>query len=381
MGQEKEEIKAGRMVVGIIGLGMIGGSLAGALKKNAGGECLVLGFNRTRSSVDKALERGLIDEGVSSEEELAERSDIVVIATPVGVIPQVVEKVADSLRPGTIITDAGSTKAKIVEQIEGMLPPDVHFIGGHPMAGSEREGVKAADPDLLKNAYYLLTPTAGTDMKAFRRLHSILAKTGANILAIDPERHDEAVAVISHLPHLVAAALMNVASSETKDKENILMLAAGGFRDTTRIAAGNTRMWVDICLENRQAIASMLERFQVEMKRYLEALDAADERALADYLEEARRGRLSLAAALDKTLAELYELYVPVIDRPGIISDVTLTVGRAGVNIEGIEILHATESSGTLLLTVAGEEAAEKAAVFLRESGYDVDVRGLGSRE
>ncbi len=364
-----------KIKVGIIGLGLIGGSLAAALSKYARDECEIIGFNRTEASAEEALASGYIRAKASTPGEAASGADVVVVATPVGVIPKIVSEIADVLREGAIVTDVGSTKAGIVEEIEALIPPGVHFIGGHPMAGSEREGIKAANPDLFKGAYYLLTPTSSTDMKAYRKLHALLAKTGANILAIDPSRHDEAVAVISHLPHLVAAALMNMAASETKDNENLLMLTAGGFRDTTRIAAGSVGMWVDICLENRRAISRSIVLFQKELSRYLSALEAGDAEALAGFLEEARRARLSLPAIADKKLADLYELYVPVVDRPGVISDITLALGEAGVNIEDIEILHATESSGTLRLTVAGKEAADKSVEQLVGKGYDVKAR------
>ncbi|MCL5291524.1 MAG: prephenate dehydrogenase [Actinobacteria bacterium] len=374
---EGKEAASNKVVVSIIGLGMIGGSLAAALSKYGADEFNIVGYNRTKASVGEALARGYIDRGASSPTEAVENADIVVVATPVGVIEEMVSEIAASLKQGAIVTDVGSTKAKIVQEVEVMLPPGTHFVGGHPMAGSEREGINAANPDIFKNAYYLLTPTPRTDMTAFRKLHAVVARTGANILAISPERHDEAVAFISHLPHLVSAALMNVAASETKQRENLLMLTAGGFRDTTRIAAGNTRLWVDICLENRKAIAHAIRHFQGELSRYLDAMESLDAKALTGYLEEARRARLSLPSILDKRMAELYELYVPVLDKPGVISEITLTVGAAGVNIEDIEILHATESSGTLRLTVAGWEAAEKSAAALKEKGYDVDVRGV----
>lgn len=364
-----------KLKVGIIGLGLIGGSLAAALSKYASDECEIVGFNRTEASADEALAAGYIDAKASTPAEAARGADIVMVATPVSVIPKIVSEIAGFLSKGAIVTDVGSTKAGIVEEVEALLPPGVHFIGGHPMAGSEREGIKAANPDLFKGAYYLLTPTPSTDMKAYRKLHALLAKTGANILAIDPYRHDEAVAMISHLPHLVAAALMNIAASETKENENLLMLTAGGFRDTTRIAAGSVGMWVDICLENAKAISRSIELFQEELSKYLSALEAGDAGSLAGFLEDARRARLSLPAIADKKLADLYELYVPVVDRPGVISDITLALGEAGVNIEDIEILHATESSGTLRLTVAGREAADKSIEQLRGKGYEVEAR------
>jgi len=364
--------------IAIVGVGLLGGSLAAAFKQQSG-DYKVVGYNHNPGAVEEGIKRGFIDTAAPSIEEAAAAADIIFICVPVGHIPEYAVRAAKSAKPGAIITDVGSTKRTIVEEVEPHVPGGVHFIGGHPMAGSEKTGVAAANPALFKNAHYLLTPTQKTDMAAYKKLHSMLTSIGANVVAIEPEKHDRAVAVVSHLPHMLAAVLMNLASSETNETENILMLAAGGFKDTTRIAAGSPRMWIDICLDNREAILYAIDKMNGMLSSLREEIDAADRALIGDMLERAQMARLNLPSALGKEIGKLYELYVPVTDKPGVISDITLTVGQLGINIEDIEILHATESSGTLRLMIPEKENADKAAKALVERGYEVDMRTAGS--
>jgi len=363
--------------ISILGLGLIGGSLAAAFKKLTNGH-EIIGFNHNRASVEEALRLGIIDKPAGSVEEAAEAGDVIFVCVPVKKIPEYSIAAAQAAKQGAIITDVGSTKASIVAEVEPHIPEGVHFIGGHPMAGSERTGVSAANPSLFKNAHYLLTPTERTDMGAYKKLHSMLTSIGANVTAIDPKKHDRAVAVISHLPHMVAAVLMNLASSETDETENLLLLAAGGFKDTTRIAAGSPRMWVDICLDNKDAILYSIDKMVDMLNSLSHEIEEDDYNRLRATLEHAQKARLNLPSLLGKEIGRLYELYIPVPDRPGVISDITLTVGQLGINIEDIEILHATDVSGTLRLTIPEKNNADKAAKALVEKGYEVDLRTQG---
>jgi len=366
-----------KTTISIIGIGLLGGSLAAALKQQSD-EYEIYGYNHNAPAVEEALKRGIIDKAAGSIEEAGAVADVVFVCVPVGRIPEYAVRAARDARAGTIITDVGSTKASIVAEVEPQMPEGVHFIGGHPMAGSERTGVTAANPALFKSAHYLLTPTEKTDMAAYRKLHTMITSIGANVLAIDPEKHDKAVAVISHLPHMVAAVLMNLASSETSETQNILMLAAGGFKDTTRIAAGSPTMWTDICLDNREALLYSIDKMTDMLGSLRHAIEDADKDRIKVMLDKAQNARLNLPLALGKEIERLYEIYIPVTDRPGVISDITLTVGQLGINIEDIEILHATERSGTIRLTIPEKENVDKAAVALAQKGYDVDLRTVG---
>lgn len=366
-----------KTTIAIVGAGLLGGSLAAAFKQQSD-DYEVVGYNHNPGAVAEGIARGIMDRAAESIEEAAADADVVFICVPVGYIPEFSIRAAKAAKPGAIITDVGSTKTTIVAEVEPQVPAGVHFIGGHPMAGSEKTGVAAANPALFKNAHYLLTPTLKTDMVAYKKLHSMLTSIGANVLAIEPQKHDRAVAIISHLPHMLAAVLMNLASSETNHTENVLMLAAGGFKDTTRIAAGSPRMWIDICLDNRDAILYSIDKMGDMLSALRSEIDSADRDAIADMLERAQKGRLNLPAALGKEIGQLYEIYIPVSDKPGVISDITLTVGQLGVNIEDIEILHATEHSGTLRLMIPEKDNADRVAKALIERGYEVDLRMTG---
>lgn len=360
--------------VSIIGIGLIGGSLAAAFKQQSD-DYYIVGYNHNLESAQIALNMGIIDEVAENVEAAVSNADVIFVAVPVMKIPEYVIRAAKAAKSGAIITDVGSTKASIVAEVEPQMPDGVHFIGGHPMAGSERHGISAAKSNLFKNAHYLLTPTERTNVLAYKKLHSMLISIGANVIAIDPGKHDRAVAVISHLPHMVAAVLMNLASSETADTENVLMLAAGGFKDTTRIAAGSPRMWIDICLDNRDALLYSIDKMIAMLEGLSHAIEETDKDRIQDLLEKAQKARLNLPSVLGKEIEKLYELYIPIADRPGVISDITLAIGQLGINIEDIEILHSTDISGTLRLTIPEKENADKVAAALAKKGYEVDLR------
>jgi len=358
----------------------MGGSLGLAIK-NLPKPPKIVGISRRRETIEEAKKIGAIDEGTISLEDGVKDADLVFVSTPVGVIVETVKKISPFLKEGCIVSDVGSTKSSISHNIEKFLPPGVHFIGGHPMTGSEKEGVAAAKVSLFKNAYYILTPTSKTDMTAFKRLHSLLKFIGANVIAIEPKKHDELVAAISHLPHLLSAALVNLARKHTNEKENLLLLAAGGFRDMTRIAAGNPSMWLDICFENSDAILKEINEFQNEIEELGRIIAKKDARGLEDKLEEARVVRNNLPSILHKDISQFRELSIPVEDKPGVISDIAVTVGNIGINVEDIEIVHLTERFGFVKLIIADSQAAERARTALMSKGYDVELKSVYERD
>lgn len=378
--KEREEREIPFKKIAIIGVGLIGGSLGLAIKRLSHPP-QVIGVARHQKTLDKALEKGAIHKGTISLKDGVAQADLVFVATPVGTIVEIVKEISPYLKAGAIITDVGSTKSNIIFQIEEFLPGHLKFIGGHPMTGSEHQGVEYADASLFENSYYILTPTPKTDTEAFRHLHSLLSALGANVLAVDGEKHDKIVATVSHLPHVIASTLMNLALRQAGERENLLLLAAGGFRDTTRIAASNWEMWLDICFENREAILEDLEEFQLLLREIFQLIKDKDRQGLKRNLEQARLARISMPSLVKKDLSQLRELLIPVIDRPGVISDITLALGKIGLNIEDIEILHSSEVSGILRLTVAGEKESLQAAQALREQGYKVEVRPIYQRE
>ncbi len=362
--------------VTIIGLGLMGGSLGLAIKA-LDDKIKVVGVARRKEVIDEALKIGAIDEGSLDIGEGVRGADLIILAIPVGSMLQKVQEMLNDLADGTIITDVGSTKESVVRNIEAIIPKSAHFIGGHPMTGSEKDGISAANADLFKSAYYILTPTEKTSSEAFKRLHSLIAKISGRVIAIDPKKHDRLVASISHLPHLISAALVNLAKSGEEKEENLLLLAAGGFRDTTRIAAGNPDIWVDICLENDEAILAQIAEFERELNLFEAAIRGKDRALLKEALLKAQIARKNLPVATLKDIKALRELTVSVSDRPGTISDITVSVGNIGVNIEDITLVHLSEESGLIKLVIAGEREAERAAKVLTEKGYKVSLSTL----
>ncbi|RJQ54370.1 MAG: prephenate dehydrogenase [Actinobacteria bacterium] len=367
---------AGFDLVAIVGTGLIGGSLGLAIKEQTNPPTIV-GYNRRLRTSMTALEAGAIDEIADSAADAAREADLIFVCTPVGSIVDTLRTIAGDVKKGAVVTDVGSTKADIVATAERLLSADVNFIGGHPMAGSEREGIDNAAAHLFVNAYYLLTPTHRTDMTAFGRLHSFLTALGPTVLAMQPEAHDKAVATISHVPHLLSAALVNLAGRQAKDDETLLRIAAGGFKDMTRIAAGNSEMWADICMTNSAAILELLDRFTAEIARLSEALRDSDRQRLVGVLEEAKGLRTGLPALWQKEAVPLAQLEVPVLDRPGVISEITLTIGQLGVNIEDIELAHASEAAATLRLVVEMGPNLDEAVASLKAKGYDAQLTGI----
>ncbi len=366
--------------VGIVGTGLIGGSLGMALRAT-GAVGAVLGSDADARMLRRALEVGAVQEAVERPEEMVLRCDLVLVAVPVRAIPEVLQRIAPSLRPGTTVSDVGSVKEGVVKAAAGILPSGCHFVGGHPLAGSEQRGVEFADPDLFREAYYVLTPTSDCDAKAYSRLHALLTSLGARVIAMDPRLHDRAVSVVSHVPHVMAMALMNLALRRAEEYP-LLKLAAGGFRDVTRIAASDPRLWLDILTENRTAVGETLAEVIANLQDIRELLREGREEELLGWLERASAGRRNLAPALKESLGEMYLLSLPVEDRPGVISEVTLTVGDMGINIDDLELVHPLENGqGILRLSITGEENARRAAEALRARGYRVTLgKAIGER-
>ena len=346
----------------IVGTGLIGGSIGLALKSRG---WHVTGSDRDPARSARALELGAIDE-VGADP----RADITFVATPVTTIA---EAAREALASGEgIVTDVGSVKAPVVAAVD-----HPRFVGGHPMAGSEQEGVDGADPDLFSGATWVLTPTKGTDPEAYARLHGVVSSFGANVVAIAPGRHDDLVALVSHVPHLTAATLMTLAGESAEEHATLLQLAAGGFRDMTRIAAGHPGIWPDICTENRDAIVAALDRLVAALSEMRTVVAESDRERLLRVLEGAREARTNLPARIAAHPEQVAEVRVPVPDRPGVLAEITTLAGELGVNIHDLEIAHSSEGDRGVLLLVVDAASADlvRGALFAR--GLRPSVRGL----
>jgi prephenate dehydrogenase len=358
------------MRVALLGTGLIGGSIGLALRRMPDVE-EVVAYDLDPAVREQAVERGAATRAADTPGDAVSEADVIFVAAPVGSIPALIADAAGSLKRGAVVTDVGSTKSRLVMEIAKSIPDGVSFIGGHPMAGTEEEGIAAADPGLLEGCWWILTPTDRVDAKAYQALHGLLSRMGARVMALDAERHDDLMAVISHLPHLTATTLMNLASERGEEHGGLLSLAAGGFRDVTRVAASNPDIWLDICDENAEAISSVLREFAGRLLELSDLVEAGSRPDLRERFIAAREARRNLPGK--QVDGELVELLIPVPDRPAVLAEVTTSVGDLGINIEDLQITHSEEGGrGTLRLLIIGREAATKVQDALSMRGYDV---------
>ncbi len=276
--------------VSIVGVGLIGGSVGMALKKRNLVE-EVIGIGRRQESLNKALKLGAVDRVTLDFREGVKDVNLAIVATPVDIIPEMVERMASHLPQGAIITDVGSTKEQIVKAVDKILPEAVSFVGGHPMAGSEKRGAEEARADLFEKSVCILTPGEKTSSEALDAVKSLWKSIGATVLVMKPKEHDFLVAATSHLPHLVAIALVNLVGELRERDERILSLVASGFKDTTRIAASSPQMWQDICFTNKKNIATVIGRLMELMEGMKESILKEDRAALLKEFERAKSWR------------------------------------------------------------------------------------------
>lgn len=354
--------------VAVVGVGLMGASLALSLKKWAGIKW-VMGIDPSDKNLQVALEEKIIDAGFLTPHSSLGDCATLFLAPPVDQVVDVFHGLAHYLRPDTIVSDMGSIKGEIVQQIEEDLPPGIHFIGGHPMTGSEKMGPWHADPYLFENAFYVLTPTAKTPQLAQRTLTLLLQSIGALVITLDPRRHDHIVAAISHLPQLVATTLINTIFTEGEDPY-LATLAAGGLRDSTRIADSNPRMWEGIFSLNQEEICHYLSRFKEKLGSFEEALKADGGEGVLQLLTAARNRRSNISKREKGILPRFFEIHVAIPDRPMILGSITTLIGEAGINISDIEILKIRERGGALRLGFRSAQDRDEAREILRQQGF-----------
>jgi prephenate dehydrogenase len=345
----------------VAGLGLIGGSIALALR---GRGWHVTGDDLDQVRIDRALTMRAIDaHGFDSD------ADITFVATPVlAVVDQVKRALADSTG---LVTDVGSVKGGITAAID-----DPRFVGGHPMAGSELDGFDGADASMFEGAVWVLTPSATTADSTFSQVAAVVAELGADVVALPADRHDQVVAVISHVPHLAAATLMGLASDRAEEHAALLRLAAGGFRDMTRIASGHPAIWLDICAENRPAILSALDGLIEGLTSMRDVVDRDDRTALFDRLQHARDARTNLPNRVNQP-SELAEVRIPIPDRPGAAAEVFTLAAELGVNIASFEVVHSVEGNRGVAVVLVDVTTAELYRGGLLARGYRPAVQRL----
>lgn len=276
----------------ILGVGLLGASFGLALKKHR--ICgQVTGFGRSRANLERAKEMGIIDAVASDPAAACSDADIVLLAAPVGSFADLIRRAAPSLKKGAVVTDVGSVKGGIVRALEDRMPAGVHFVGAHPIAGSDRSGIDFSDPDLFRDAFCIVTPTPRTEPSALRTVTDLWKRLGSNVLSMDPDRHDRVYAAVSHLPHIIAYAMMNTVSDIDS---SYLPFCGQGFRDMTRIAASSPGIWTDISLFNKENLREMIAVFRENLDR----IDSCLKESEADALQ----GLFAKASALRNSIGQ-----------------------------------------------------------------------------
>ncbi|MGO4543114.1 prephenate dehydrogenase [Paenibacillus sp. 2TAB19] len=360
--------------VAIFGVGLIGGSIALCLKGKP--DMHVIGYSNRQSSVEKYMQRGVVDYATTSKREAAEQADFIILCVPVGNLEEyLIELSTFNLKPGCIITDVGSTKASVAACARTLDLGDAVFIGGHPMAGSERSGVEAASVYLLENAYYVLTPDQHTPAVAVDKLKELLSHTKANMVIVDSREHDEIVGAISHLPHMIAVALVNQVRNYNESNGLYESLAAGGFRDITRIASSDPVVWRDILVNNRSVLLQLLRDWSNETNKFADMIERSDGESIEEAFRTARDFRSKMPERRKGIIHSTFDCYVDVPDTPGIIGKIASELGNKRINLSNMHIIESREDvPGILRLSFRNQENLDQAIEQLTASGYDVHL-------
>ena len=357
--------------ISIIGLGLIGGSLAKALRR-AHPELHIAGMDVKHAYLENALNESVIDTASDSLKQAVENAQVIFLCTPVANILECLETIASYAADDAIISDTGSTKLDIMEKVRIAMPLKAHFIGGHPMTGSERSGFNASIPHLFENAYYVLTPTPTTPRKVLKKLVTLVSSTGAIPVVMDASTHDYIVGSISHLPHVLASSLVNTVIGIDDPEQYRLKLAAGGFKDITRIASSNPGMWRDISLSNKKHLTALIGKLICELNYFKHLLDEGASDSIESFFRNAKEFRDKLKPSHIPSLPSYCDLYVDIEDRPGIIGKITTLLGEHGINIKNLRIIHSREDEpeGCLVISFANPESVIKSKSILNSHDY-----------
>lgn len=368
----------------VIGLGLIGASFAGAVKRAYPGT-QVAGVDTDAATRATAVERGWADQAFGPDDPelrafIEGPCDLVVIATPVGAVDDYLRKLADWGYQG-VITDVVSTKAHIVATAAEVLPHPQNYVPGHPMAGSELSGIAGARADLFEGSNWILCPDGSTVPEHFQQLHELITGLDARVVSLRREDHDAAVAIVSHVPHMVASSLVQLACQHADDSQAIMRLAAGGFKDTTRIAAGSPKLWCGIAFDNAEALGAGLQEMSDIIGGFQGALAAGDREAFTKLLADAAEARRALPTAWVPSTENLLEVRVPMVNRAGVVAEVTTIASSAGCNIQSIDIDHISEGNAVLSLVLTDEGDIGQLSAQLIGAGYSVSFQPLAAKE
>jgi prephenate dehydrogenase len=354
------------MRIAVLGAGLIGGSIGLAAKEQVEG-VEVAGFGRSPERLERARELGAIDVAASTLEEALAGAGACFCCAPVGALPDQISAALAAAGDDCVVTDVGSIKGGIVEAVD-----DPRFVGGHPIAGAETAGVEHARADLFGGATWYLTPTPRSSGVLFERLHRLVAALGARPVAIDAESHDRLLATVSHLPHVLANVLVAQAAGALGEEDSALPRVGPSFRDATRVAGASSAIWTDIYVANREAIAAEIDATAERLAAAAATLRSADREAIGAWNESAAADRRRLLEA-DLAGGTVHELRVTVPNRPGIVAEVALALGKAGVNIVDMALAPAPDMrSGAITLWIAGDGPAARARTLIDDLGFPV---------
>jgi prephenate dehydrogenase len=352
--------------IAVLGAGLIGGSIGMAARERID-DAEVVACGRSPERLERALELGAIDRAAGSVEEAMEGAEACFACGPVGVLPEQVAAALGAAGPDCVVSDVGSTKRHLVESID-----DERFVGGHPIAGAEASGVDHARADLFEGAVWYLTPLERSSGLLYERLHRLVVAFGARPVAIDAETHDRLLATVSHLPHVLANVLVSQAAGALAGEDEPVPRAGPSFRDATRVAGASSEVWADIYLSNRAAIADEVEETAARLRDVAEALRRGDEDEVRAWNDRARENRRLLLEA-DLAGGPVHQLRLTVPNRPGIVAQVALALGKADVNIVDLALAPAADMrTGAMTLWIAGDDQAARAGRLIEELGFPV---------
>lgn len=360
--------------IGFIGLGLIGGSIAKAIKKN-GLAKKIIAYDIDSPSLSLANRESVVDVCASEIDEHFKACSIIFLCCPVQVNIKVYQQLIDIVDKNCIITDVGSTKEDIMEAVNKLNMP-IPFIGGHPMAGSEKYGYGASTAHLFENAYYILTPADNANSKHLNTLYDLVKGIKALPVVVTPDQHDLITATISHVPHVIAASLVNMVKNLDSNEGYLHTLAAGGFKDITRIASSSPAMWQQICLSNKMNIVKILNYFRADLESIINMIGEGNQHDIYDFLEGARAYRESFQERKSGALVPSYAVTVDVVDEPGIIAQIATLLSKHGISIKNIGIINNREhTSGVLEIVFYDEACLEKSVDILTKMQYVVYKR------
>ncbi|GAA0297176.1 prephenate dehydrogenase [Gracilibacillus halotolerans] len=359
----------------IAGLGLIGGSLALNMKEHD--NMRIIGYDANKSTLEYCKMNGITDETYDNFAEAVKQADICILAAPVSVTVGLIKELDTiALNKDILVTDVSSVKGPVMDAAKNLTNERISFIGGHPMAGSHKKGIQAAKQHLFENAIYVLSPSNENMEEHIAKLKALLTPTKCKFLILEPEEHDEMTGVISHFPHLIASSLVQQAKNWQQKHPYIPKLAAGGFRDITRIASSNPSLWKDIFFQNKQKMSRLLTDWIEEMNHLKQLIDEGSEDEMQEYLQLAKNYRDGLDSAKRGALYTTYDIYVDIFDQPGALLRVIELLAEHEISISNIEILEIREGiTGVLRLSFQNDNDRQLSHAILRKNKYDTVIQ------